>query len=99
MTRACPRCGHRTAASNCCGIDLSAGRGWRMTPERIKAVRAIAHGHKGLDNDTYRLYLSRVGAQHTTELTREQFNDLLKGLARLPNVPRFERAGQGSAAA
>jgi hypothetical protein len=88
----CPLCGHPSPARYCCGIDLgvrvNSGH-WRMTPERIHLVRAVAHGRKGLDDDTYRLYLGRVQARHTGELSREQFQELLRALNSLPDCPNW----------
>ena len=94
-SRKCPRCNLYTDRSNCCGIDLTVRRRpWRMTPDKIKHVRAIAHGRKGLDDETYRMYLERTGARSTRELTQDQFYALLKDLARVPDV---RRAGAGGA--
>lgn len=93
-TRTCPLCEHPTSARWCCGLDLSARRElvFTMTKARIRALRAFAHGTKGLDNDTFRLHLSRVGVQHTHELTREQFNRLRAELGKLPDAKRRGRA-------
>ena len=88
-TRTCPRCEHHTTARECCGIDLAARRAvWTMTPQRIRAVRAFAHGTKGLDDETFRLCLSRAGVQHTQDLTRDQHRELLQALGRLPDAVR-----------
>lgn len=97
MTRTCPMCSHTTRGTWCCGIDLTAVGVWTMTKARIRHLRAYAHGTKGLDDDTYRLHLHRTGAQHTDELTREQYHALLRGLGRLPDAPK--RAGAGNRAA
>lgn len=93
ITRKCPRCEQRTTARECCGIHLDAP--FRMTPQRIQALRRHAHGRKGLDDATYRLHLSAVGAASTTTLTREQYHALLVRLNGLPDRQR----PQGRAAA
>lgn len=85
--RTCPLCNHTTTQRWCCGLDLTARRApWSMTKERIRQVRAFAHGTKGLDAETFRLYLSRVGATSTTTLTQDQHRDLMAALGRLPNA-------------
>lgn len=92
----CPLCGHVTAKTECCGLDLTAADTlWRMTKARIRYLRAFAHGTKGLDEDTYRLHLVRAGAQHTNELTREQFHALMRDLAKLPDA---RKVGKGRGA-
>lgn len=92
-TRTCPRCHRRTQARECCGIHLDAP--FRMTPQRVLALRRYAHGRKGLDDATYRLHLSAVGATSTKDLTRDQYRSMLDRLNRLPD----RNAGQGRASA
>lgn len=94
--RSCPMCDANTPSPWCCGIDLTGADGlWLMTATRIRHLRAYAHGTKGIDDDTYRLHLSRVGVQHTHDLSRAQYHDLLRGLAQLPDVVKVpvRRAG------
>ena len=93
MTRQCPACGTRTRAASCCGVRL--GGPFRMSGNRVKALRAYAHGRKGLDQDTYRLHLAAVGVDSTLNLDSDRYNALLARLRRLPDVPR---AGQGRVA-
>lgn len=93
MMRQCPVCGGRTRASRCCGVHLAAP--FRMSGSRVKALRAYAHGRKGLDEETYRLHLRAVGVDSTLHLDAPSYNALLARLRRLPDMPR---AGQGRAA-
>lgn len=96
--RTCPLCECPTTSTVCCGIDLTARREpFKMTPERIKQVRAIAHGRKGLDKDEYRLFLVRTGAEHTADLTREQFRALLAALDKLPDVAKYRGVARARA--
>lgn len=88
MIRTCPLCEAETTALECCGIDLTARRPWRMTRERIARVHAVARGQKGLDEETYRLRLLAVGVESSKQLTRPQFLALMQGLAKLPDRPR-----------
>lgn len=87
MTRTCPLCESQTTALECCGLDLTARRPWRMTRERITRVHAVARGQKGLDEETYRLRLRAVGVESSKQLTQAQFRDLMQGLAKLPDRP------------
>jgi hypothetical protein len=98
MTRTCPLCSHTTTGTWCCGIDLTAVGVWTMTKPRIRHLRAYAHGTKGLDEDTYRLHLARAGAQHTYELTREQYHALLRDLGQLPDAAKVKRGGRAACA-
>lgn len=86
MSRQCPVCGTTTAAPSCCGVRL--GSPFRMTGNRVKALRAYAHGRKGLDEATYRLHLGAVGVDSTLHLQADSYNALLARLRRLPDVPR-----------
>lgn len=97
LTRHCPACGVRTNAARCCGVDL--GAPFRMTRTLVKGVRGLAHGRKGLDDDTYRLHVRAVGARSTLELTRTQYNALVQRLSKLPDVPRARARVQGRAPA
>lgn len=94
MNHQCPACGSVTAAASCCGVPL--GQPFVMSTERIKRLRRFVHGMKGLDEATYCLHLQAVGAQHTGDLTRDQYDALLKRLGRLPN--RTRKPAQGRAA-
>jgi hypothetical protein len=68
-----------------------------MSKALIRAVRRYAHGAKGLDQETYRLHLSAVGARHTNELTRHQHQALMERLRSLPDRPRpASRGGRGA---
>lgn len=86
--RNCPRCGGRTAAPDCCGIILTARPRWRMTKSLIQRVHAIARGSKGLDEEAYRMRLRAVGVESCKQLTREQYREFMRGLAKLPDVKR-----------
>jgi hypothetical protein len=86
--RKCPRCGGRTAASDCCGIMLAERRRWRMTKSLIQRVHAIARGSKGLDEEAYRLRLRAVGVESCKQLSREQYHVFMRDLAKLPDVKR-----------
>lgn len=93
MTRQCPICGGQTRARDCCGVRL--GGPFHMTGARVKALRAYAHGRKGLDQETYRLHLHAVGVDSTLHLDADRYNALLARLRGLPDAPRAE---QGRAA-
>lgn len=67
---------------------------FRMHKARISALRRWVHGRKGLDQDTYRAYLQAVGATSTTTLTRQQHDELVKRIGKLPDRPRPARAGR-----
>lgn len=64
---------------------------FRMTPSRIRRLRAYAHGRKGLDAEAYDAQRNAVGAASTSEMTYRQYTALLKRLATLPDVPRRQR--------
>jgi hypothetical protein len=61
---------------------------YRISKPFIIALRRLAHGRKGLDEDTYRMHVRAVGAESTTELTREQHQALVKRLVALPDKPK-----------
>lgn len=85
LLRTCPLCRHRSNLERCCGVALAMP--FRMSANRVRALRAYVHGRKGLDDDTYRLHLGAVGARSTLELNREQHDALMKRLAALPDAP------------
>lgn len=87
--RTCPICESRTSAEQCCGIDLASKRRWKMTPDRIKYVHALAQGRKGLSDETYRLRLAAVGVESSLQLNRVQYLSLIQGLAKLPDKPGY----------
>lgn len=87
--RTCPRCSQPTAASWCCGIDLLAGKRWRMTRDRIRLIHVLARARKGLTEEEYRLRLAAVGVETSLRLSRIQFHQLLVGLRGLPDSPRW----------
>lgn len=86
----CPVCGTPTTAATCCGIAVAGP--FRMSRARVKALRAFAHGRKGLSQETYRLNLQAVGVHSTLELRRDSYNALLDKLRRLPDMPKQGRA-------
>lgn len=89
--RTCPRCGVRTGAWNCCGIDLTVRRArWMMSPDLVRRVHATK-AQKGLDEETYRLRLAAVGVESCKQLSRQQFGVFMAGLAALPDKPGFVR--------
>lgn len=95
VARECPMCGRTTYKTWCCGIDLSARTPWRMTKDRIRAVHMVARGRKGLTEEQYRLRLGAVGVTTSLALSREQFNDFMRGLRALPDVKSNRAAGEG----
>lgn len=61
----------------------------RRTPKpMVIALRRLAHGRKGLDQETYRLHLRAVGAYSTSELSKSQQQQLLDRLLALPDKGR-----------
>lgn len=86
MTTQCPACGSATERSECCGIYLAGP--FHMTTPRVRALRAYAHGRKGLDAETYRMHVRAVGVESTLDLDRDQYNALLRRLRPLPDRPR-----------
>lgn len=87
-TRVCPVCDRSTLHAWCCGIDLTSRRPWRMTTALVRSVHVLALSTKGLDEETYRLRLRAVGVTTSKDLSREQFNALMRGLRALPDAPR-----------
>ena len=92
MNEQCPACGTVTERSECCGIYLAGP--FRMTTPRVRALRAYAHGRKGLDAETYRMHVRAVGCESTLDLSRDQYNALLRRLRQLPDRMR-SRPGSG----
>ena len=87
--RTCPRCGVRTGAWNCCGIDLTVRRAaWVMSPDLIKRVHMLK-AQKGLDDETYRLRLIAVGVDSCKKLSRQSFGTFMAGLSALPDRPGY----------
>lgn len=93
--RACPACGSETTDRTCCGVDLAAP--FRMTRNRVTALRRYVHGRKGLDEPTYRMHLAAVGADSTLHLTRAKYDALLARLNELPDRPRRVEARKETA--
>ncbi len=90
-TRQCGRCGchNETKLTSCrqCGTALIKRR-FKMTPERIKLVKALATD-KGLiigsDDELYRLRLGAYGVGSCKEFKRQaDFNRFIKDLKKLP---------------
>ncbi|MDR7193394.1 hypothetical protein [Luteimonas terrae] len=69
-----------------------------MTKVRVLALRRYVHGRKGLDEPTYRMHLSAVGADSTLHLTSTQYDALLARLRPLPDRERREKATAGARA-
>lgn len=90
----CPRCGTRSRRLTCCGVILSERRRWHMTAPMVRHVQIFAKARKGLDDDTYRLNLTAVGATSTTKLTRDQHHDLMLRLGRYPDSPKWLTRGE-----
>lgn len=89
--RTCPLCECVVRGSYCCGIDFTAPRAaWRMTPDRVKHVHAVARSRKGLTEEAYRLRLKAVGVTSSVLLDREQFTEFLAGVAKLPDCPLWK---------
>lgn len=89
----CPRCDKLTAERWCCGIDLLAGKRWRMTADRVRMVHVLARSRKGLTDEEYRLRLGAVGVTTSLKLSREQYHRLLVGLRALTDSPRWIARG------
>lgn len=85
----CPRCQKLTAASWCCGLDLTGRKRWRMTHDRVRMIHVLARSRKGLTDEEYRLRLAAVGVETSLRLGRDQFHRLLVGLRSLPDSPRW----------
>ncbi len=61
---------------------------YRIGPAMVKALRRLAHGQKGLDEETYRAHVRAVGCESTLDLTRPQHAALLQRLVALPDSPK-----------
>lgn len=87
--RQCKRCGqvHPGREKECarCGAPLVQKR-WRMTKARIKYVHVLAMRQKGLTREEYELRLQAAGVDSCKDLKRRQWDELLRGLKRLPDV-------------
>ncbi|MFZ6696787.1 hypothetical protein ACO0J1_13555 [Stenotrophomonas acidaminiphila] len=58
---------------------------FRVSTPMVKALRRLAHGQKGLDEETYRAHVRAVGCESTLDLTRPQHAALLQRLIALPD--------------
>lgn len=67
-------------------------RDFHISKPLVKALRRLAHGQKGLDEESYRAHVRAVGCESTLDLSRVQHQALLKRLLALPDVPA--RAGR-----
>lgn len=86
----CPLCECVVRGSYCCGIDFAAPRAaWRMTPDRVKHVHAVARSRKGLTDAEYREELKSVGVTSSVLLNRDQFTELLANLSKLKDDPAW----------
>lgn len=90
--RACPRCGCKTRASECCGIILSQRVRWRMTKLLVRRVQIAARLEKGLSEEVYRLRVAAVGAESCKKFTRTQYHTFMRELAKLPNAAPARKA-------
>jgi hypothetical protein len=68
--------------------NLQRNECFRISPAMVKALRRLAHGQKGLDEDTYRAHVRAVGCESTLDLTRRQHAALLQRLVALPDSPK-----------
>ena len=59
-----------------------------MTKMLVRHVHIVARVQKGLDEETYKLRLRAVGAESSKNFTRVQYVEFMKGLAKLPDMPR-----------
>ncbi len=92
--RTCPRCECNTSATYCCGIDLTARRRWRLTPQVIRRVHVYALKVKGLSEEAYRLNLAALGLTSSTEIrTRATYVELMRRFARYPDAPTHKPTG------
>lgn len=97
-TRQCPRCRSTIRSRkrcSVCNVSLVKTR-WQLTPARIRGLRAIAHGRKGLDEETYHLRLNALGLTTTKDLTQDLYYQFRRGLLSLPDRPDWaeKRAGR-----
>lgn len=77
---------------------MESGRVIRISTNMVKAIRAYAHGRKGLDEETYRMHLQAVGVDSTLQLTRAKRQQLIERLRKLPDSPAWVDRRQGRAA-
>lgn len=89
----CSCCGHYYKESTCPidGIAIGPQRKprFKLTPEKIKSLRGLAHGVKGLSNEDYYARLNALGFASTKELTRRRdYEKVWNNIKRLPNVRR-----------
>lgn len=97
--RQCPRCGTLTPAGECCGAAIQRAKPWRMTKQLVRNLHIFAMSRKGLDAETYRLQLERVGVTTSKDLRRDAYMALMRNLRALPDSPRWKPRGKGRAAA
>lgn len=81
--RYCPRGCGRSRRKVCpgCGETLV----WEMTDRHMRFLRGLAFKRKGLDGELYKINLVAVGAERVMELTRKQYQELVKRLNALPD--------------
>lgn len=96
LPHTCPACGTETRERSCCGVNLAVP--FAMTKNRVVALRRYVHGRKGLDEPTYRMHLSAVGADSTLHLTGQQYDALLARLRPLPDRQRRPNTAAGARA-
>jgi len=70
------------------GREAPAMTDFKISPAMVKALRRLAHGQKGLDEETYRAHVRAVGCESTLDLTRPQHAALLQRLVALPDSPK-----------
>jgi len=58
---------------------------FRISKALVRALRRLAHGQKGLDEEAYRAHVRAVGCESTLDLTRSQHQALLQRLFALPD--------------
>lgn len=92
--RQCPRCGYHTRERRCCGIDLAPAR-FKLTKDKIKFIRTLAHRQKGMTEDEYHRFLEAITDGRCTSTKdlrrRRDYDALVAGLKRLPDVRAYER--------
>jgi len=97
--RPCPRCRALVSLSRkrcpTCSADLQR-RVWTLTTVRIRALRALAHTRKGLDDETFRDRLAQLGVASTKDLTRELYHTFRAGLLALPDAPAWRERQAGA---
>ncbi len=64
---------------------------FQISTALVKALRRLAHGQKGLDQETYRDHVRAVGAESTLQLTRAQHGELVRRLVALPDKVRNDQ--------